>query len=726
MADTAILIPEEAPGPSREPRATSKDDDLLFRTGRRYFTIAAVVATGVMAVPFLWVLTDLWSHSADPFRSVPSAYFYDIQARAMFHGHLSLSRAQLGIEGFVHDGRTYTYFGIFPSLLRMPILLVTSRFDGDLTPASMGLAWLMTAIFSSLLLWRLRIVTRGRAVLGRAEAASFGVLVATILGGSVWVYLAATPFVFNEDFAWSIPLTVGSLLALLGMVERPTAGRVWASGILILLANLNRTPTGYACVIGALLVALWYSFGRGGASNRRWGVPMFAVALVAFGASSLVTYAKFGTPVGLPMADQVWALVNAHRRYFLAANDGKAFSFGFLPSTVVAYLQPFGIRFSTLFPFISTPAAPAAAIGAVLDETYPTASAPATMPLLVLLAFWGTITAFRPKAIIPFRLTRIVLVTGAAATAGVLLWGYISERYLADFMPFLIVAGGVGLIDVWRRFEGRSRRARGSVLAIISVLAVYCVVANFAIAVEPAPQMTSAQIQDFVSTEDSLSISSLANSVQHGTTLPNLGSLWAALHGWQLLRPLRGVRHLRDECAGPADRSLHVDPGGTESGLHPAHLVHLQPSREVLHQASDPDDVRCLECRSQAQGHGLLSDRRYALWNIAHLAIHRLGGEAHLFAPLSVPDQGDHRPQPAPDQYHLVRDIPGYSLHRWDWSACRAPNPEADQWIIARSHRVRTACLLQHEHLPEPATRPLTVRCFHLVGPIVAGTTNCD
>ena len=231
-------------------------------------------------------------------------------------------------------------------------------------------------------------------------------------------------------------------------------------------------------MIGAFLVALWYALGRGGASNRRWGVPMFAVALVAFGASCVVTYAKFGTPVGLPMADQVWATVNAHRRYFLAANGGKAFSFGFLPSTLVAYLQPFGIRFSSLFPFVSTPTAPAGAIGAVLDPTYPTASVPATMPLLFLLACWGTITAFRPRALVPFRMTRIVLVAGVAATSGVLLWGYISERYFADFMPFLIVAGGVGLIDVWRRFVGRSRKARGSVLGVLSVVAVYCVVAN--------------------------------------------------------------------------------------------------------------------------------------------------------------------------------------------------------------------------------------------------------
>ena len=525
VSDTVTFVPEAKTQAEhrRNPNAMPGADDAVFRAGRRYFTIAVLIGIGVMAIPFLWVLWDLWSTSADPFRGVSTDFFYDLQARAMFHGRLNLPTGSLGIEAFLHDGRQYTYFGIFPSLLRMPVLLLTSRFDGALTAPSLLLAWMMTGLFSSLMLWRLRIITRGRAVLGRAEAASFGVLVATIMGGSVVLYLAATPFVYNEDFAWSIPLTVGSLFALLGVMERPSTGRVWASGILVLLANLNRTPTGYACVIGALLVALWFVLGRGGASNRRWGTPMFAVALVAFGASCAVTYAKFGTPVGLPMADQVWAHVNAHRRYFLAANGGKAFSFGFLPSTLTAYLQPFGIRFSSLFPFVSTPAAPARAIGAVLDETYPTASLPATVPLLFLLACWGTITSFRPKALVPFRFTRIVLVAGVVATAGVLLWGYIGERYLADFMPFVIVAGGVGLIDVWRRFEGRSRRARGSVLGVLTAVAVYCVVVNMAIAASPSEQFTQSQVQEFVSNEHSLSLTSLADTVHHGATLPDWG-----------------------------------------------------------------------------------------------------------------------------------------------------------------------------------------------------------
>ena len=237
----------------------------------------------------------------------------------------------------------------------MPILLVTSSFDGQLTAPSILFAWLFTSFFSSLMLWRVRILMRGEVALGRAEAVSYGALVGTIMGGSVILYLAATPFIYNEDFAWSVPLTVGSLFALLGVLERPTRGRVILSGVLVLCANLDRSPPGWACVIVALLIAVWFAMGRGGDSNRRWFIPMLMVGIVPFVLSCVVTYAKFGIPVGLPMAEQVWATVNAHRRYFLAANGGKAFSPAFLPSTLWAYLQPFGIRLSGLFPFITPP-----------------------------------------------------------------------------------------------------------------------------------------------------------------------------------------------------------------------------------------------------------------------------------------------------------------------------------------------------------------------------------
>jgi hypothetical protein len=500
---------------------------------RRRFILAAVVGCAIAVPLVLWVLWDLWWGAANVLRAVPYDNFYDLQARAMFHGHLYLSNNKMGIEAFVHDGRQFTYFGVFPSLVRMPILLVTSRLDGDLTAPSILIAWLCTGLASSLMLWRLRILMRGQALVGRVEAVAVGAFMATIMGGSVLLDLSATPFIYNEDFAWSVPLTVASLFALLGLLERPSKRRLVVALVLLSATSLNRTPAGYACVIGAFLVAGWFFLGKGGAENRRWALPIVGVGVVAFGLNAAVTYAKFGIPIGLPMADQVWATVNAHRRYFLKANNGKAFSFAFLPSTLWAYLQPFGIHFTGLFPFITTPTAPAAARGAVLDQTYPTASIPATMPLLFLLSCWGVVTAFRRRALGQLRLARIVLVAGAAGAGGVLLWGYISERYMADFMPFLIVAGAIGLIDICRRLARRPRRIQESVLGILLVGTTYGIAANLAIAAFPASQWSRTQTARFVVAERALSLQNLGSTVRTGPSLPYWapdGQLFAVNH----------------------------------------------------------------------------------------------------------------------------------------------------------------------------------------------------
>lgn len=550
MADTATLEREPA-DPEVEP--DSADGGAPVRRSaaeisRRRFTIAVLVGTAIVVLPMLWLLWDLWNGTVNPLRGVPYDNFYDLQARAMFHGRLNLPTGNMGIEAFVHDGRQYTYFGIFPSLIRMPFLLVTHSLDGKMTGPSILVAWGCTSLFSSLMVWRLRILMRGQAALGRAEAAAYGGLVATILGGSVVLYLSATPFIYNEDFAWSVPLTVASLFALLGVLERPSWGRVTASGVLILCTALSRTPTGYACIIAAGLIAGWFALGRGGPERRRWTLPLLGVALVPFLASCAVTYAKFGIPIGLPMADQVWATVNAHRRYFLAANGGKAFSFSFLPSTLWAYFDPFGLHLTSLFPFITPPTAPAPTLaGAVLDQTYPTASIPATMPLLFLLGCWGAVTAFRRRVVGDVRLTRIILLAAAAGSAGGLLWGYISERYMADFMPLLIIAGAIGLIDIWRRLDGRSRKVRGRTLGVLVVFVVYGIVANLAIAASPAGQWSITQNARFVTAQRTLSLGYLPDAVRTGPTLPYwapAGQLFAVNHCSGLY--LSTGNHLKD------------------------------------------------------------------------------------------------------------------------------------------------------------------------------------
>jgi hypothetical protein len=493
---------------------------------KRRFTVAVLIGLAVVAVPYLWVLFDLWHGSPSFLRTAESngyaSNFYDLQARAMFHGHLYVANGALGGEAFVHDGRQYTYFGLFPSLLRMPFLLLTHSLDGRLTAPSMLLAWLTTGLFSSLLVWRVRILLRGPVLLGRAEAASYGVLVATIMGGSVLVSLASDPWVFSEDLAWSVAATVGSLFALLGVLERPSSGRVIACGVLILAANLTRGTTGYACVIGAVLVAVWFALGRGGAENRRWALPIATAGIVPLAVGSAVTYAKFGILLGLPVSDQI-----AYQSFGLShVGNGGYFGLRFLPSTLLAYLQPGGLRLTPVFPFITLPSAPARMVGsAMLYGSDRTASAPAAMPLLVLASLWGVVSAFRPRPVGRSNLFRIVLVAAAAGAATVMIYGWIENRFLADVVPLLILAASIGVVDVWRRLEVGRRGVRYLTLAIVTALGAFGIAANVGMAITPQKTWSESQILRYVEFQKTISDLTghpLAENVVRGETLPNL------------------------------------------------------------------------------------------------------------------------------------------------------------------------------------------------------------
>ena len=124
MADTATITRQaySREGDELPPHRERTPPRSPAEQSRRRFTIAVIVGTAIILPALLWIMWDLWSGSLNVLRSVPYDYFYDLQARAMFHGHLYLPNGKMGIEAFVHNGRDYTYFGIFPSLIRMPIL----------------------------------------------------------------------------------------------------------------------------------------------------------------------------------------------------------------------------------------------------------------------------------------------------------------------------------------------------------------------------------------------------------------------------------------------------------------------------------------------------------------------------------------------------------------------------------------------------------------------------
>ena len=65
---------------------------------------------------------------------------------------------------------------------------------------------------------------------------------------------------------------------------------------------------------------------------------------------------------------------------------------------------------------------------------------------------------------------------------------------MADFMPLLpVLASMIGIIDVWRRLDGRPRRTRSLALGIFASIAIYSIAANLAISAWPVERWTLAR-----------------------------------------------------------------------------------------------------------------------------------------------------------------------------------------------------------------------------------------
>jgi hypothetical protein len=531
VADAPSEVPQQVPNRTQVSPATTDGEGGSLRRFR-LVSVSAIIAA---AIPYLWVLWSLWTGTVNPFRvneptTAPGSVEYDAQARALMHGHLSLPPGSIGIEAFIHHGRTYTYFGIFPSLIRIPVLLFTHSLDGRLNSPSLLLAWLVTALFTSMLVWRLRVAIRGEAALGWTEAVSYGLVIFSTLAGSVLVSLASNPEVYAEDEAWGVALTCASLFALVGVVEKPSWRRVTVCGVFVLLTNLNRSTTGYACILGTLAVGAWFALGWAGSERRRWAVPVLLAGFVPLVVGCAIDFAKFNQLFGFPASEQL--LYKAYQ--YGKINGGKHFSLRYLPATLQAYLSPGNLRLTSVFPYLTVPDIPRQ----LVDHTQVfnrgnTSSAPASMPLLFLVGLWGVVATFGRHRPVVVRSLRILLVAAAASAGAMLIYGTIYERFLGDFLPLLVLAGSVGMIDIWHRLDGARRPARTVVASLVCVLALFGFVANMGIAVVPQGNWNATQVRNFVHAQQVLSDVTghpLSHNVVQTNTLPlypPLDQLWA-------------------------------------------------------------------------------------------------------------------------------------------------------------------------------------------------------
>jgi hypothetical protein len=458
-------------------------------------------------VAFAWVVTN---GEADLFAREPLASFFDSQARALLDGHWDVPGSEVFIEGFQLGDKVYTYFGIWPTVLRMPVLAFGDEYYGRLTQLSMLLALTVGLVGTALLHWRIRGLVRPDRVCSRSEAVLAGVVTLTFACGTAIIFLASRAWVYHEAILWGVAWSLLSYDRLIAYVVAPRASRLVAASAFATLAFSSRPAAGAGAVVaialvlvGQLLRALrervarrrgaesvparglraldWLGTTDGEAGWRRTSGLALAF-FVPVAAYAYVNWARFDSFFRVPWRKQFLVGLDLRHQRVLDANGGTYFGLKFAPTTLLHYLRPDALGPMPLFPFVTFPRWRTPIIGDLAFDTLDwSTSVPASMPALTVLAIVGALAVLLPRYA-RTRAVEVLRVPILGAAAGVLLvlaLAVVSNRYLGDWVPLLALGALTGLHVLLRRREEPARRRVATVLlSVVAVAAVFGVWVN--------------------------------------------------------------------------------------------------------------------------------------------------------------------------------------------------------------------------------------------------------
>lgn len=396
--------------------------------------------------------------------------FFDEQAAALLDGHLHVDPDVAGIEGFVHDERTYLYFGLAPAVLRLPIVALTDRFDGRLTQLSMLVALAVATWTAARLLWRARRWRRGDDPPGRWEPWIVGMFTAAVGVASPLLFLAARPVVYHETELWGAATALVAIEAVLHWWERPGPRALVLASLAALVAFNTRASVG-----GGALAALGLVGGLAVLVRHvpRRQLPALALAtLVPVLAYAAVNQARFDAPFSVPFRDQVLSSFDPARQATLASTGGGLFGVEFAPTALVTYARPDGVELQRLFPWITFRESTDVIGDATFDTIDRSASLPVVAPSLLALALVGVVALVRRGWREPWLAATVGAAAGLVLTVTI---AFIAHRYLADATPTLVLPAAIGtwvVADWLRANPGWRRRVVIGTLAALSAVGV--------------------------------------------------------------------------------------------------------------------------------------------------------------------------------------------------------------------------------------------------------------
>lgn len=406
--------------------------------------------------------------------------FYDAQARSIIEGRFDVPPAAIGSEAFIVQGKTYGYFGIGPALLRIPLVVAFKNMDGRWSRLMMMIASTINLICAY---WIMRVIRRDQVTDSRSQWVLHSLFILCAAIGSTNVFLIARSFTYHEAIMWSGTFALLFTLTILKYLARPRGSLLALAALFAFMSLHSRATVGAGTLLAMCAVTgvlIWRAFGSPHAARLTLGWPANvkplrhaliagAAAVIILGSYLGVNYAKFHTFDGVPLQYYDFYVRNPA---YLQQTGGRQIHLENIPTTVATYFGMRGLWLNPLFPWVF-PSREAAFIGSptiMVVEGFSTFLV--SMPTLSVLALLGCVHLVR-GSIDTVRRSRVPSVALLLGGGIMLATVAITERYLHDLYPALIIIGAVGVERIEREKYGRGIAIFVAALSVISI-AINC------------------------------------------------------------------------------------------------------------------------------------------------------------------------------------------------------------------------------------------------------------
>ncbi len=336
---------------------------------------------------------------------------FDSLGESLMDGRADVEHHTINWEGMQINGRTYIYQGPFPALLRIAFNSIAPQHHGEWARVSTLLAMLLIAVASGII---------GGLIAGTRGATLLPIGLSL---GSPALYLAANSRIYHESIIWGL---AWSLVGIAGIVIAITT-KAKREGLVLLsmaftFATLSRVTFGIPLALS--MIILWLI------AYRKWTLTLGTLASLAIPAilgvlfQGWYNFARFGN----------WLKFIDYSVFYIKPETlGGEFNLRRVPEALANYLLPQIGNLDSAPLFIRTATStlwhPELFFGWQEQIT----------PLLLCspwLLFGASISTFKSKLpelrwfLFPFGLQAILILS----------YYFITQRYAAELIPFLLLA----------------------------------------------------------------------------------------------------------------------------------------------------------------------------------------------------------------------------------------------------------------------------------------------